>query len=111
MNARAFIRCWISTFLTIPCLNINATGKCITSGGNDPHKLLEACLIEIYDAGIVSVMYLIQERQLCFVSNWIWRCTQGLQISGVRLALKHHLFWEDLKNMSEQERVGPDVLL
>lgn len=62
MNATAFIRCWISTFLTIPCLNVNATVKFITSGGNDPHKLLEAWLIEIYDAGIVSVMYLIQER-------------------------------------------------
>ena len=62
MNARAFIRCWTSTFLKIPCLNVNATVKFITCGGNDPHELLEAWLIEIYDAGIVSVMYLIQER-------------------------------------------------
>lgn len=36
--------------------------KFITSGRNDPHKLLEAWLIEIYDRGIISVTYLVQEK-------------------------------------------------
>lgn len=35
--------------------------KFITTGGNDLHNLLEARLIEIYDWGIIPVMYLIQE--------------------------------------------------
>lgn len=61
MNARAFNRCWILTFPQIPCLIVNAVMKFITTGGNDLHKLREAWLIEIYDWGIISVMYLIQE--------------------------------------------------
>lgn len=49
--------------------------KFIATGGNDFHKLPEAWLIEIYDQGIISVMYLIQEWYLCFVSNWSWQGT------------------------------------
>lgn len=45
----------------IPCLIVNAIMKFITTSRNDLHKLLGAWLIEIYDWGIISVMYLIQE--------------------------------------------------
>ena len=36
--------------------------KFTTSDRNDPHKLLEAWLIEIYDRGIKSVTHLVQEK-------------------------------------------------
>lgn len=61
MNARAFNGCWTSTFLK-NSLIVSTIMKFITSGRNDPHKLFEAWLIEIYDRGIISVTYLVQEK-------------------------------------------------
>lgn len=61
MNAWAFNSCWTSTFLK-NSLIVNTIMKFITSGRNDPHKLFEAWLIEIYDRGIISVTYLVQEK-------------------------------------------------